>query len=50
MISEAPIKWLYIHAVTFAFSYKPFAPGLPRVTYLETHIGGLAEADLNIEY
>lgn len=27
VISAAPIKWLYIHAVTFLLSYKPSAPG-----------------------
>lgn len=38
IISAAPIKWLYIHAVTFLFSYKPSAPGLHKFIHLEKHI------------
>lgn len=36
IISAAPIKWLYIHAVTFPFSYKPSTSG-PGFTYVEKH-------------
>ena len=46
IISAAPIKWLYIHAVTFLFSYKPSAPRLRRFTYLEKHMGGFPAVDL----
>lgn len=46
MISVAPIKWLYIHAVTFLFSYKPSALGLHRFSYLEKHTGGLPAINL----
>ena len=49
IIPAASIKWLYIHAVTFPFSYKPSAPGLPRFTYLEKHKGGLAAIDLILD-
>lgn len=40
--SAATIKCLYIHAVTFPFSYKPSAPGLCVFTHLEKHTGGLS--------
>lgn len=49
IISAAPIKWLYIHALTFLFGYKPSAPGLRRFTYLAKHMGGLFAIDL-IQY
>lgn len=41
IISAAPIKWLYIHAVTSLFSYKPSAPTLCRFSHLGKLMGGL---------
>lgn len=46
IISAAPIKWLYIHAVTFLFSYKPSALGPHKFTHLEKHIWGPPSIDL----
>lgn len=45
-IISAPIKWLYIHAVTFLFSYKPSALGPHKFTHLEKHIWGPPSIDL----
>lgn len=46
IISAAPLKWVYIHAVTFLFSYKQSAPSLRRFTYVEKHMVGLSAIDL----
>lgn len=50
IISAAPIKRLYIHAVTFLFSYNPSAPCLSRFTYFQKHMGGLPAIDIDVEY
>lgn len=47
IISATPIKWLYIHAVTFLFSYKPSLSCLCWFTYWEKHMGGLPAIDFN---